>query len=73
MNGHNIIIVKKCRCKYFNLLPINDIQFGFADPKQYFFDIQNINKNVFNNISKCRYDLNIYQGDEFKIDDCDDT
>eukprot|EP01084_Bolivina_argentea_P295629 509015_1 len=64
---------QKCRCKYFNLLPIDDIQFGFADPKQYFFDIQNINKNVFNNIQKCRYNLNIYQGDEFKIDDCDDT
>ena len=62
----------RCRCKYFNLFSVNrtetnpdGMQFGVADPDQMFFNKEKINKNVYKQIQKCRYDLNIWCGDDF--------
>merc|ERR1712228_791214 len=61
----------RCRCKYFNLKSTqitddNDegMLFGIADPNQTFFYADKMNKKQIENIKKCRYDLNIWCGDD---------
>ena len=62
----------RCRCKYFNLLSTNITEanpdgmlFGIADPDQYFFDKDKMDQKVYREIQKCRYELNIWFGDDF--------
>merc|ERR1712157_214926 len=60
----------RCRCKYFFLKPTqctaaNDegMLFGIADPDQFFFEKDKMSATVFQNIMQCRYDLNVWCGD----------
>eukprot|EP00484_Ammonia_sp_Unknown_P001159 CAMPEP_0197022378 /NCGR_PEP_ID=MMETSP1384-20130603/3289_1 /TAXON_ID=29189 /ORGANISM="Ammonia sp." /LENGTH=743 /DNA_ID=CAMNT_0042450421 /DNA_START=90 /DNA_END=2321 /DNA_ORIENTATION=+ len=62
----------RCRCKYFHLLSSNitdanpdGMQFGIGDPDQVFFNMATMPKSVYQEIQRCRYDLNIWCGDEF--------
>jgi len=61
----------RCRCKYFNLKSVHITQeneegmlFGIADPNQFFFDKQKMDAKQWQNIQKCRRELNIWCGDE---------
>ena len=67
----------RCRCKYFHLKSTqiteeNDegMLFGIADPNQLFFETDKMDENVYKNIMQCRYDLNVWCGDD-AFDDAD--
>eukprot|EP01083_Nonionella_stella_P007127 20580_1 len=66
----------RCRCKHAHLLSTQcteenkeGMQFGIADIDQSFFNQNTIPKHMAQEIAKCRYDLNIWCGDDYFDED----